>query len=185
MKDKVSLIALRIAALTEEFSEEEILKAVKLLEEQGSSSSLLIYLTCEKETSSTKSKATRKNRKSITDQRSKAVLELEHKDPEKFQVLSEFDSLLRRSLVLPEVDEIKRLGERLDKNFSARSSRRESISKLMALLASKDINEIRDIVTKALANANADERDSDYQKLAQFIITGRTSHAVREQRTRI
>lgn len=179
MSDKVSLIALRIAAIIEEFQEKDILRAIRLLEEQGSSSSLLTYLAGSKKQTNTRPKTTRKNGKSIEEQRSKAVLELEYKDPEKFQVLSEFDSLLRKSLVLPEVEDIKRLGERLSKNFSARSSRRESISKLMLLLADKSMDQIRDIVTSTLSNARVDEKDSDYQRLAQFIITGRRPQAER------
>jgi hypothetical protein len=181
MKNRVSLIALRIAAIKEEFSESEIHEAVKFLEEQGSTSSLLTFLTGSRGESNAKPKSNRKV-KSIWEQRSKAVLELEHKDPEKFQVLSEFDLLLRKSGVLPEVDDIKRVGERLSKNFSSRSSRRESISKLMGLLATRPLDEIREVVRNTLSTARIDEKDSDYQRLAQFLITGKASPAEREQR---
>ncbi|MCA1636329.1 MAG: hypothetical protein LC802_22220 [Acidobacteria bacterium] len=177
MSDKVSLIALRVAAIIEEFSEKDILRAIKLLEERGTSSSLLTYLAGNKKQGNSRQKTARKNGKSIEEQRSKVVLELEYKDPEKFQVLSEFDTLLRKSLVLPEIDDIKRLGERLSKNFSARSSRRELISKLMLLLADKSMDQVRDIVMSTLSNARVDEKDSDYQKLAQFIITGKRPQA--------
>jgi hypothetical protein len=181
MRDKVSLIALRIAALMEEFSEEEISKAVRLLEERNSPSSLLMYLAGNKKTSGTKSKAARKNSKPIEEQRSKAVLDLETKDPQKFHVLSEFDSLLRRSLVLPEIDDIRRLGGRVSKDFSAKGSRREFISRLMAVLANKNIDEIRDVVSTALSSAKEGEKDSDYQRLAQFIITGKTRQSDTDQ----
>jgi hypothetical protein len=185
MRDKVSLIALRIAALMEEFSEEDISKAVRLLEERDSPSSLLMYLAGNKKASITKSKATRKNSKPIEEQRSKAVLDLETKDPQKFQVLSEFDSLLRKSLVLSEVDDIRRLGERISKDFSARGSRREFISRLMAVLASKNIEEIRDVVSTALSSVKEGEKDSDYQRLAQFIITGKTRQSGTDRRIQL
>src|SRR5436305_3254015 len=156
MKSRIALLALRIAALREEFSEDEILEAVRLLEEQGSTSALLSYLAGRKPQLGTK-RAQRRKHKPIEDQRSKAVLELEHKDPEKFLVLSEFDSLLRRSSVLPGVDDIKRLGERLSKNFAPKNSRRESISRLMALLANRPLNEIREVVQATLSTARVDK----------------------------
>lgn len=181
MKSRISLIALRIAAIREEFSESEIHEAVKFLEEQGSTSSLLTFLTGRRGESNAKRKSNRKI-KPIEEQRSKSVIELEHKDPEKFQVLSEFDSLLRKSSVLPEIDDIKRVGECLSKNFPPRSSRRESISKLMELLSTRPLDEIREIVRSTLSTARVNEKDSDYQRLAQFLITGKASSAEREQR---
>ncbi len=181
MKNSVSLIALRIAAIKEEFSEDEILQAVKFLEEQGSTSAVLTHLASRKREIGTRRKRGHKV-KSIEDQRSKAVLELQHKDPEKFHVLSEFDSLLRKSSILPEVSDIKRFGERLSKDFAPRSSRRESISKLMTLLADRSLDEIREVVKASLSTARIDERDSDYQRLAQFIITGKAPQTASEQR---
>src|SRR5947209_14113796 len=180
MKNRIALVALRIAALREEVSEDEILEAVRLLEEQGSTSALLSYLAGRKQLGT--KRAQRRKHKPIEDQRSKAVLELEHKDPEKFLVLSEFDSLLRRSSVLPEVDDIKRLGERLSKNFAPKNSRRESISRLMALLADRPLNEIREVVQATLSNARVDKEDNDYQRLAQFIITGKAPQAEQGRR---
>lgn len=181
MKNHVPLIALRIAAIHEEFSEREIVEAVKLLEAQGSTSALLDYLANSRREADAKRRFHRKS-KSIEDQRSKAVMALEGKDPDKFQVLSEFDALLRKSSVLPEVDDIRRFGERLSKSFSPRSSRRESIGKLMALLAERPLDEIREAVKSTLSTARADERDSDYQRLAQFIITGKAPLMEKEQR---
>jgi hypothetical protein len=180
MRSKVSLIALRIAALKEEFSENEIVEAVKFLEQKGSTSALLTYLTGDKRELKTRHNANRKS-KPIEDQRSKALIGLEHKDPEKYQVLSEFDLLLRKSSVLPEVEDIKRIGRRLSKEFSTKSSRRESISKLMALLVERPIDDIRELIRSALSTARVDEKDSDYQRLAQFIITGRLTQTESEQ----
>jgi hypothetical protein len=181
MKKRASLVALRIAAIKAEFTEMEIHEAVKLLEDHGSRSELLAYFAGLRPTSSTNrnrgSKAT-----SIENQRSKAVVELEHQDPDKFQVLSEFDSLIRRSQVFPDLDDIKRLGEKLSKEFEPRNSRRELISKLMALLADRPLDEIREIVKVSLSTSQVDKKDNDYQRLAQFIITGEAPRAESEQR---
>ncbi len=178
MKNRISLLALRIATLREEFSESEILEAVRILEEHGSTSALLSYLA---DRQLRPDKKRHQKTKAVADQRSKAVLMLAHKDPDKFYVLSEFDSLLRKSGVLPHVDDIKKLGQRLSKSFAPRNSRRESISKLMTLLAARPLDEIREVVKATLSTARIGEEDNDYQRLAQFIITGKASPVEREQ----
>ena len=176
MKNRVSQLALRIAEIEEEFSKGEILEAVKVLEQRGSASSVKTFLVRDVEHQSPKTRRKRKT-KLIENQRSKAVLELEHRDPEKYAVLSEFDALLRKGSVLPEIVQLKMLGKSLSKAFSSKSSRREAISKLMTVLAEKPLTEIREVVRVILSSHQGDDSDSDYYKLAQFIITGKTSQA--------
>ena len=181
MKNRVSQLALRIAEIEEEFSKGEIRQAVKVLEQRGSPSSVKTLLLRDAVRHAPKPRRKRKT-KLIEDQRSKAVLDLEHKDPEKYAVLSEFDALLRKGSVLPEIVELKMLGKSLSKTFSSKSSRREAISKLMSVLAEKPLPEIREVVRNILSNHQGDDGDSDYYKLAQFIITGKASQAQGEQR---
>jgi len=181
MRDRALLLALRIAAIEQEFSEKEIQRAIRLLDAQGleTPSSLLAHIAESSKQSNSRPKTNRKA-KPIDEQRSKAVMELEQKDPEKFQVLSEFDHLLRKGRVLPTQDEVRKLGEKLSKEYSSRSSRRESISKLMTLLSDRPLDEIRDLLKVSLLPSHADESDSDYQRLAQFIITGKISRPAQE-----
>lgn len=173
MNGRIMQIALRIALIKEEFAERDILAAIKLLEEKGTSSALLEYLAGRKILSVPKEKG-RKTR-SVAEQRSRAILDLEHKDPEKFRLLSEFDLLVRKGTILSELDDIKRLGERLSKNYAPRSSRREAIAKLMTLLANRPIDDVKEIVRTALSSASLDDKSNEYQELAQFLITGKTS----------
>src|SRR5215470_13518574 len=150
MNDRISQIALRIARIKEEFSESDILEAVRLLEERGSSSVLLAYLAGQEIPISAliQKKLKRKNKaKAIEEQRSKAVIELEQKDHEKYQVLSEFDALIRKGSILPKLADIKRLGESISKGFAPKKSRKEAISALMALVAERPLDEIRGIVS--------------------------------------
>ena len=176
MKNRVSQLALRIAEIEDEFSNGEIREAVKVLERRGSTSSVKTLLL--RDVVHHPPKPRRKGKtKSIGNQRSKAVLDLEHKDPEKYAVLSEFDALLRKGSVLPQVVELKMLGKSLSKTFSSKSSRREAISKLMTVLAEKPLPEIREVVRSILSSHHGEDGDSDYYKLAQFIITGKTSQA--------
>jgi len=165
-------IALRIALIKEEFSEKEILEAVKFLEEQETSSALLAYLAG-RETMKGTPRVSRRAKKAIHEQRSRAVIALEKTEPEKYRVLSEFDSLLRRKEILPNLGDIRQLGERLSKDFSARNSRRDLISKLMKLLSERPIEEVREVVENTISSSHP--RDSGYQQLADFIITGGTT----------
>ncbi len=182
MKSRILQAALRIALLKEEFSEKEILEAVKLLKEQGISSNLLTYLANQSKEASKASKIF--NRKKTNpeekktnadEQRSKALIELEKEEPEKYQVLSELDSLLRQGRVLRDSSEIRKLGEHLSKNFSAKNSRTDLISKLIHLLSNRSIEEIKDILQSALSSSNSE--GNEYQQLANYIITGQTTQS--------
>lgn len=181
MKNRVSQLASRIAEIGEEFSAAEIREAVKVLEQRGSTSLVQALLVHDAVRHDSKPQHQRRS-KPIEDQRSKAVLDLEHSDPEKYEVLSEFDALLRKGSVLPEVVELKMLGESLSKTFSSKSSRREAISRLMRVLAEKPLSEIREVISNVLATHQGSDGDSDYYKLAQFIITGKTSPPQGERR---
>lgn len=178
MSNRITQIALRISLIKEEFPEADIFEAVKFLEGRGSSSALLDYLANRKVMNgrAKERKSSRKN-KSIGEQRSQAVIELEDKDPEKFQVMSEFDALVRKGVILPELDDIKRLGERLNKGFKPRNSRKEAISKLMALIANLPLEEIKEILR--LTRSSNNDRSTEYHDLAQFIITGKSSQPKR------
>lgn len=182
MKDRVSLLASRIAAIEDGFSASEIREAVKLLEHRRSTSSVQAFLLRDVAVPPDKKPRRKRKSKPVDEQHSKAVLELEHKDPEKYAVLSEFDALLRKGSVLPEVTELKMLGKSLSKTFSTKSSRREAISRLMRVLAEKPLSEIRQVVRNVISTHQDNDRDSDYYRLAQFIITGKTPPSHREQR---
>ena len=183
MKSRVSSLAQRIRSIEEEFSENEIRMALMLLEQERSSSPLFADLANGKRSSRHRLTPPRRNKKN-QDQKSKAVISLEHKDPGKYRVLSEFDSLLRKGSVLPKVNDIRRLGESLTKDFISKRSRRESISRLMTVLADRSLDEITAVVSAILSNGELDNGESDYQRLAHFIITGKASSSPRESRSR-
>jgi hypothetical protein len=175
MNTRLSSLTRRITAIKRDFSKSEIQSAVKLLEKQDSASPLLPYLSNARKAK--RHVKPRSTRKPIQDQRSRAVIRLEHKDREKYRLLSELDSLLRAGTVLPRVNDIKRLGESLTKDFTARSSRRESISKLMEILSTRSLHEIGRVVEVVLRNDKLDTRKSDYERLSDFIITGSANQA--------
>lgn len=168
MKNRVLQIALRVALIKEEFTESEILEAIKLLEEQSSSSALLVYLSDHNKQTQNLKEPKRKSKPSNR-QQTKVVMELESKDPEKFKMLSDFEESLQQRKVLPKLNDVKKLGMQLSKNFVPKKSRQEVIKQLMPLLADKSIEEIEKIVKKSVNNEN------EYQRLAQFIIDGKIS----------
>jgi hypothetical protein len=178
MNSRVVQIALRVCLIKEEFSENEILEAVRLLENQGSVSELLAYLAGRETINHTsRMRKPKGKRKPLNEQRSKAIIDLEKKEPEKFQLLSEFDSLIREGKVLSELEDIKRLGEQISKDFAPRNSRRDAIGKLIDLLAKRPIDEVRTIISRTLSSSDLENKGSEYQELARFIITGRSSQA--------
>jgi len=171
MKKRIVQVALEIALLCEKYNEQEILEAVKLIEEVADSSTLLEHLSTKNmKRSRTKTGGTTRPKKPLHEQRSRAVMELENTDPRKYEVLSEFDYLVRKGNVLPDLDDVRRLGERLSKDFSPRRSRRDAISKLMSLLADRPINKINEIIQESLSDT--DINDDDFQRLAEFIMKG-------------
>lgn len=180
--DRVSQLASRIAEIEEGFSAREIRAAVKLLEHKRPPTPVEAFLLQNGDMPPRKKPPRKKKRKPIEEEHSKAVLDLEQKDPEKFAVLAEFDALLRKGSVLSEVAELKRLGKSLSKSFSTKSSRREAISKLMKVLSERSLPEIRQVVATILSTHQDNDPDSDYYRLAQFIITGRTPTSQNERR---
>jgi hypothetical protein len=182
MNTRLSLLTRRISAIEKDFSKREIESAVKLLEQREAESPLLPYLSTVKRG---KGRAkSRRRKKPIQDQKSRSVMRLQHKDPDKYRVLSKFDSLLREARVLPRVNDIRRLGESLTKDFAARSSRRDYISKLMDILATRPLHEITTVMEEVLSTDTGDTGKSDYERLADFIITGKSHHKHTEVESR-
>jgi hypothetical protein len=180
MKSRTLKAALQIAIIKEEFSEKEILEAVKLLKEQGISSNLLTYLANQNKEASKASKIFNRKKTNSEDnkinpeeQRSQALIEIEKEEPDKYKLLLGLDSLLRQDIVLREVSQIRKLCEQLSKDFSARNSRPELINKLIDLLLNRPIEEIKEILQSALSSSNIE--GNEYQQLANYIITGQTS----------
>jgi hypothetical protein len=165
-------LALRIALLLEEHSERELQSAVKLLRERGSKSSLLDLLSGEREQTPPKSKGPTTPGRPIEETTSLAVLQLREIDQDKYRLLSEFDKMVRRGQVLATLEDLKRFGERISKDFQPRKSRKDTIGHLVATMAERPLTEIERLVEFAASFGVAGDTD-EYQRLAQFLIKGR------------
>lgn len=175
MTKNSNALALRIAQILEEHTAKEIDEAISMLRKCGTTSELLTYLAgaTNPSRSSGRRKASTVGKKSkpLDQVTSKAVRDLEKSDPEKHQLLLEFDSLLRQGRVLETNDAVRRFGEFVSKDFRSRTARKDNISALMTALARLDEDELRKSLNQALENRAAHKSD-EYQRLARFLMRG-------------
>lgn len=101
---------------------------------------------------------------------SKVVAALKEVDPQKYEVLLEFEGLLRRGKLYESLPDLRTFADRLQKGFPRLKSRSEVISKLMAILAELPIEQITQIVGEAMQSQ--ERTTDDYQRLARFLIRG-------------
>lgn len=167
MNKRVLQIALRISLLEEEFSQQEIADAVKLLEKCNSSEVLLKYLAKGRRENAPSHKETRRKNQSDEQELLKVLKSLEHKSPKKYKILLTFLNLDRRKKILPTLKDIEDLGKSLDESFTSSNSRQEGIKKLIAVMIERPVEEVEVITNKITSGISL---DGSYQDLAEFII---------------
>lgn len=175
MKQRSTLIALRLAQFIEEYSESEIRQAVKILESHGHVSSLLTYLAETKKPNDSKIHYNNLSKKqSIAksfDTLSRALLNIQDVEPEKFRILSEFELKVRENKILSTHESLKRFGEHISKNFIPSKSKSDTIAIISTLLADLSISEIESQIEYA-SSFNGSRNTDHYQKLAKYLIEG-------------
>lgn len=174
MKSKAIQAALKILLIQEEYNASEINEAISLIKSDGESTPLFSFLASENGKSQTKDRS-KKAKKNISEQSSQILMDLKKNDHGKFQILSEFDSLLRKGLILKGVNDIKMLAAKISKEFPAVKTRRDAIPKLVELLLQLPNDEIRKVIEEALAEAKLSIESSEYQELAHFLIKGQNN----------
>lgn len=176
MKKTTKILSLEIARILETYSNSEIQEAVELLRGYGKGESLLEYLSAASPdrapTRRTSSKSKKPSSKPVGSITSRAVLRLKESQPEKFDILSEFDQLVRSGKVLSTNESLRRFGEQLSKGFEPRKSWKESISAVMEVLADLSLEEMRDRIRSVLVDSE-NPGDDGYQNLANFLIRGK------------
>ncbi|WP_133511529.1 hypothetical protein [Candidatus Thiosymbion oneisti] len=169
MKKRVRQAAMRLTLLQEEFTKSELDEAVSFLSNHKTED-LLEYF---RETKVTAGTASARSLAEDTDRLSKAVQDLETSDPEYYRILSEFEPMVRKGEVLSSLDEVKRLGTTISKNFEPAKSRKDTIPRLMALLAKMPFDEMKETIHKVTERAKpADKSNSSYARLAEYLIDG-------------
>lgn len=177
MTRSVSLLALKIAQILEEYTDDEIEAAVRALSRYGRGAGLFAYLATTRNASpaqSTKKSQARPKRdaKSIEESVSRAVSKLQSVDPEKFQLLSEFDQLVRSDKALRSNVELRQFGAQISKDFRPGKSRKDSISAVMNVLAERSVEDIKHLINQAVSTEPV-ATEGEFQRLAKFLIKGR------------
>ena len=168
MKSKTRLAALRILALREEFSVEELRGALSLA---GEWSSTVAPMAKRHETSPG---AERTPSSAITESESRVVTELRDRDPERYSILSKIDRAMRLGRMLPRMSDIQRAGSSLDKEFDGGKSKGVAIPRLMAKLAGLPLGELERVYQAWKQGTRSDRRpNTEYDDLAEFLIRGR------------
>lgn len=170
MKKKEERLIKALNSLADEFTIQEIRQALNSIEKEEQSSSIVKDSTPVKESPSIKGITSKRKSKSISEQRSKAVLDLRNVDIKKYELLSEFDLLVRKGEILENPTDIRKLGIELSKDFPNSKSRKQLVSQLMKLLAQKSIDEIQELLSNLVSSSKI--KESEYQRLAKFIISG-------------
>jgi len=166
MNKKTRRAILKILLLQEEFSKKELDEAVRFLSD-NTEKDIIKFLSIQAK----ENKVSSKSQTSFSEQTSKAVLSLKGKDQEKYEILRNFDSLLRKGELLSRLDSIKKFGAQFSKEFDAGKSRAEAIPKLISLLSDLDIDELKLIIKDVLDESG--KESSEYAELANFLIKGR------------
>jgi hypothetical protein len=176
MRKSARIVALKIVQILEEYSDQDIDEACKILTDNGIGGKFIQYLSSKSPQSEAKAyrrKITENgtSRKVIDTTVSRAVLNLQDSDPQKYKVLLDFDRSVRAGSSLRTNEAVRRFGEKVSKSFDAGKSRKESISALMNVLALRSVSEIQQLIQSAIIQPS--DTSDDYQHLAEFLIKGK------------
>lgn len=169
MNERSRQVALRIAALLEEFTGEEIRDALALLSGRPAAENLQALLNPPLARSTA-----RRERRSPASRKgeSRVMHQLKLMAPEKYRALAEFEAQIRHGAVLRDLEDVRAFARSIDKSFSPGKSRKDSIGRLIVSLARLDV----EAITRAVARASAPTtREGSYERLAEHLLTRPTT----------
>ena len=170
-KNTISL-ALQIAQMINNYSEHDLHLAVGMLRTHGYGSELLEFIGGIVANSNKKLPSNTSVAKSKGPGVSRSILKLKDAEPRKFEILSGFESMVRRANILSTNEDLRRFGERISKNFEPKKARKETISALLAIIAELPELKVEEIV-KSAETFGAPGADVEFQRLAHFLIKGK------------
>ena len=179
MNDRVRQVILRIMLLREEFTQNEIMSAVNLLKDRGDHF-LYKYLleasggTTKKNKSISKAKRGQKKKRG----QSQTLQKMRVEDPEKFELLDRFEKLARDGLILSTNDEIRRFCKIVGKEIKLGRTAKDSIGKIVKVLAEMEFQTIKEIVKKVPRKTGP---GNSYVRLADYIISGNENESNTEK----
>lgn len=169
MNRRVRQAVLKILLLKEEFSTQELAEAIALID-GGEDEEVLAILKSmapePRERVAPCSPRAQFSRRGET----RVLQDLKHTNREKYEVLREFETLIREGGTLQTLDEFRAFGKILAKDFSPGKSRKEALVRLMTLLAQMDLESVRAALAR-LPASSVDEATA-FHRLADKIISG-------------
>jgi hypothetical protein len=166
--DRIKRLASKIASLKASYSDAEFRDALRLLHGKHGD----VKRRHPKREGAILPSRKGRSRRAIQEEHSLAVVRLRDSQPDKFQLLLQFDQLLRRGEILQSTEDLVRFAERISKSFVRKKSRRENVSSLLSLLAQFKLPEVHKWIDSACRLSAKDSPDS-YRKLADFIMGSR------------
>lgn len=170
MNDPVQEVIRKINRLRTNHSDDDIITAMRRLLQDGfpeiRSGSRSHY--------GKQKKSNPRKEKPFSEGVSRSVLELQSEEPEKFEVLSRFDRLVRKREILKDVRSLREFGQSLDKSFDAGKSRKDAVPRIAQLLKDMPLYRLTPVIESTLEKEQRkDESDNDYQQLANFLMSKR------------
>lgn len=168
MNKRVRQAALELMLLQERFTEKELDEAIALVS-NGKRTTLIELLSA----SPTKRSEQRETSRQTGNGLPNVVRELKEKDPKRYEWLAAFEGKLQREDVLPTLDDIRKIGTSVSKEFRVGKSRKETIPRLMAVFAAMPPDVLEEKLGEAMEEARYSSNDGNsYQDLARFLISG-------------
>ncbi|MGH7171346.1 MAG: hypothetical protein ACRELG_13800 [Gemmataceae bacterium] len=175
MNRRIRQAMLKILLLREEFSAQELSEAVALID--GGEENVLALLKRIAPESPQQAAPRSPGASFSTKGETRALQELKHSDGEKYEVLRDFETLIREGSTLQTLDEFRAFGKILGKDFSPGKSRKEALARLMALLAHMDLDSIRAALNRLPASTT--QEATAFHRLADKIISGASDRSPR------
>lgn len=172
MNKRIRQAALKLLQLQEEFTRKELKEAAVFLS-SGETETLIELLSAKSHR--------RRERRAVNTQNgdglSKVVQDLKETDPQRYELLARFEVMLRRETILPTLEEIRKIGTSISKDFQTAKSRKETIPRLMAVVGKMPLGVLQEKLGKVIEESKAEPSDRNaYRNLVEFLITGSKQH---------
>jgi len=100
-----------------------------------------------------------------------AMLSLRDAEPEKYNLIHDFEMRIRSGSLLPTLDSCRAFGKNISKDFQAGKSRKECIPRLVTVLSAMNVDDLRAAISRAPSYADRDSVEP-YRRLATHIMSG-------------
>ena len=163
MRSRAKLAALKILALREEFTPQELRRAVSIA--KGHS------IPVPSQTRTPRNPPQKRSNPALSEAESRVVKNLRSHDPDRYSILSKIDRSMRTGEILPRLADIKHAGSYLEKNFNSGKSRKSAIPRIMAILTTLPVDQAERLYASWKKQARDGRRsETDYDEFVRFLV---------------